>query len=233
MTDPGPCPSLSNVNSDSLSLPEASHGAQQERSRRTLERILVAAEELLRDRDFDELTMADLAAGAGCAVGTLYRRIPDKESLLACLYERLQVDARTRTEAAFRAAAALDLEGRVRALCALLVEVMVEHRGVNRAVSLHLWSRAGEGADDFRRAMTASFRLAVDFAAACADEIDHPDPRAAVEFGLLTVFTMAQDRLVFGDRSGLRRRYAAGTLEKELGRLLLGYLCRPFPRRKA
>ena len=61
---------------------------KQKRSQRTLERILSAAEALLDTREFDDLSMADLAREAGCAVGTLYGRIPSKESLLVCLHER-------------------------------------------------------------------------------------------------------------------------------------------------
>ena len=67
--------------------PRAARSAKQERSRETLARILAAAEELLEIREFDELTMSDLAKHARCAVGTLYGRLPNKESLRT-LYPR-------------------------------------------------------------------------------------------------------------------------------------------------
>ena len=68
--------------------PKAANPALQARSRETLDRILAAAEELLETREFDELTMVDLADHAGCGVGTVYGRLENKESLLLCLHEQ-------------------------------------------------------------------------------------------------------------------------------------------------
>jgi Transcriptional regulator len=52
--------------------------------------ILARADELFRDRSFEELRMADLAADLGLAKGTLYLYFPSKESLfLALLGDRL------------------------------------------------------------------------------------------------------------------------------------------------
>jgi AcrR family transcriptional regulator len=49
-----------------------------------LERILVAAEELFADAGF-EATMEAVAGRAGVGVGTLYRRFPNKESLVLAI----------------------------------------------------------------------------------------------------------------------------------------------------
>ena len=68
--------------------PRAARSAKQARSRETLARILAAAEEQLETREFDELTMINLAKHARCGVGTVYGRLPNKESLLVCLHER-------------------------------------------------------------------------------------------------------------------------------------------------
>ena len=65
------------------------------------------------------------------------------------------------------------------------------------------------------------------FLAECKDEIAHPNARDACEFGLLTVSTMAQDRLLFGDRSGIQLRYSGRALKQGLTSLLLAYLRTP------
>lgn len=200
---------------------------KQARSERTLERILASAEELLHERDFDQLTMADLASHAGCAVGTLYGRIPNKESLLACLYQRLQETYEMRAAKLFTDCGSLDLEGRVDGLSAVLVDVMVSTRGVNRAVTLHLWSCPHGDVHGFRRSSTASFKQAAAFLAECGNEIAHRNKREACEFGLMTVASMAQDRIVFGDRSGIRLHYSPRTLKTRLAALLLTYLRSP------
>jgi AcrR family transcriptional regulator len=199
---------------------------KQGRSQRTLEKILEAAEKLLQERDFDELTMAELAEHAGCAVGTLYGRIPNKDSLLACLYERLDRQIQTQAGEMFGAVAGLGLAERVAAVCGIAVDFLSATRGVNRAVTLHLWSRS-EDEFGFRRSTTASFKQAAAFLAECKDEIAHKNAREACEFGLMTVSTMAQDRIVFGDRSGIQLRYSARALKRRLTSLLLGYLRTP------
>jgi len=58
---------------------------------RNRQRILAAAAELLSDRGLD-VTLDDVARAAGVGVGTVYRRFPDKESLIEELF-RDRVDA--------------------------------------------------------------------------------------------------------------------------------------------
>ena len=60
---------------------------QQARSRRTLERLLTAAEELLADADFDRVGVVEITRRAGVASGSFYNRFSTKDDLLAVLYE--------------------------------------------------------------------------------------------------------------------------------------------------
>lgn len=203
------------------------NAAKQGRSQRTLERIFDAAEELLKDRDFDQLTMADLAERAGCAVGTVYGRISNKESLLACLFERMEISSQARAVRMFAECQGLRLEGRVEGIVAELIDMLVTTRGVNRAVTLHLWSRAGADVHGFRKNTTTTFKQAAAFLAECSDEIAHESAREACEFGLLTIFVTGQDRIVFGDRSGVQVGYSPETLRGLLASLLLSYLRTP------
>ncbi|MGD2033147.1 MAG: TetR/AcrR family transcriptional regulator [Gammaproteobacteria bacterium] len=62
---------------------------RQERSQQTQEKLLDALEFLLRERYFEHITIQDIAAQAGVAVGTVYRRFRNKEALLPVLYARL------------------------------------------------------------------------------------------------------------------------------------------------
>jgi AcrR family transcriptional regulator len=58
---------------------------------RNRQRILAAAAELLSERGLD-VTLDDVARAAGVGVGTVYRRFPDKESLIEELF-RDRIDA--------------------------------------------------------------------------------------------------------------------------------------------
>jgi AcrR family transcriptional regulator len=60
---------------------------RQERSRLTLERILDAAEALFTRKGYENTTLADIATRAGLSIGSIYRRFPDKDSILQTIHE--------------------------------------------------------------------------------------------------------------------------------------------------
>jgi AcrR family transcriptional regulator len=68
--------------------PRTALPAQQARSRATLERLLEAAEELIRERGLEGATVEGIAAQAGVSVGIVYRRFPHKDGLIRAVYER-------------------------------------------------------------------------------------------------------------------------------------------------
>lgn len=65
---------------------ETAQGTRRERkdAQQNLERVLQAAHELFTERGAD-VTMEDVARRAGVGVGTIYRRFPSKEHLLAAV----------------------------------------------------------------------------------------------------------------------------------------------------
>lgn len=211
--------------------PRGARSAKQERSRETLARILAAAEELLEMREFDELTMADLAERARCGVGTVYGRLPNKESLLLCLHERSMEAGLAGSARVFERCRDADLETRVRALCALIVDFFSTHRGVTRAITNYLFARPsrGVGAEvkKLRRDSMAGFKQAAAFLAERVDRRVHAAPQVACEFGLLAVIDVVEGRVVFGDRSRVRIDYSSKALKARVSALLLAYLEHP------
>lgn len=198
--------------------------AKQERSKLTLERILTAAERLLDEKDFDALTMAELAKAAHCGVGTLYGRIPNKDSLLVCLHERYMDQALAFSAAVFEKCAGGSLEERVRGMCTMFVDFLATRRGVTRAVTSHLFSRSEEDVASFRNRASSGFRQAAAFLAEKVDPAVHPRREAACQFALLTLSDVAQGRLAFMDRSALRIRYSRRELKDRLTAQALAYL---------
>lgn len=70
--------------------PPARAPARQDRSRRTERAILDAVRELLEDRPFDDVSMADVARRADVSIGGLYGRFPGgKTGILQVLYRAL------------------------------------------------------------------------------------------------------------------------------------------------
>src|SRR5690606_2976328 len=58
---------------------------KQARSSAALQRILRAMDKLIYEKDFDEITLPEVAALAGCGMAAIYSRFKDKASILAAL----------------------------------------------------------------------------------------------------------------------------------------------------
>jgi AcrR family transcriptional regulator len=61
--------------------------AKQDRARETRDRLLAAGFKLLKKKHFDELSVADIARAAGCAVGSFYLRFADKDQYFLAIAE--------------------------------------------------------------------------------------------------------------------------------------------------
>ena len=74
---------------------------RQLRSRESLERILDAAESLIRERGFDSMTIAEVVQRSGSSVGSLYGRFDNKLGLLRAVQLRYHARVQNAIFAAF------------------------------------------------------------------------------------------------------------------------------------
>jgi AcrR family transcriptional regulator len=72
---------------------------RQARSQETMDRFVQATTELLDERPFEEITVADIVARAGRTEGSFYARFDDKQAVLHLLIEQLHARARDVTRA--------------------------------------------------------------------------------------------------------------------------------------
>jgi AcrR family transcriptional regulator len=108
----------------------------QDRSHQTLERLLRAAEETLRQRSWGQATLSEIAHRAGVTTGAFYARFADKDALLRHLEEASYEALGARVEAALRPLARGErFEERLEALYRTLADHYAEHRGIARALS--------------------------------------------------------------------------------------------------
>jgi AcrR family transcriptional regulator len=70
---------------------------KQERGTRTRDRLLKAGQRLIMRRDFDTMSVADIAQAAGCSVGAFYQRFRDKEAFFGALVAHYVSEARETT----------------------------------------------------------------------------------------------------------------------------------------
>lgn len=180
--------------------------ARQRRSQMTMERLLEAAESLLRERGVDAATLRAIADRAGVSVGIVYRRFRDKDTVLRAVYARFFAGI----DAANRRALESDRirEATTRQILEAVVRGIAEgyrrHRSLVRA--LVIYARSHPDPVFRKRAMALNaaayvrvHRLLLERRAA----IQHPRPEAAVAFGISAIAALLQERIVFSDVTAL------------------------------
>jgi AcrR family transcriptional regulator len=79
---------------------------RQPRARATVDALVIAAEQLTRERGIDDWTTNHIADRAGASIGSLYQYFPSKESLLVALYLHRRAAYRAQLEAELATVAA-------------------------------------------------------------------------------------------------------------------------------
>ena len=107
---------------------------QQDRSRAAVDRVYVTVNELLEQKPFDQITIAEVAAKSSVSIGSIYNLFASKDSLLWVLYENYIVAA-TEAVAVFASdPAGESLEERVPLAVRAVAEIFARHRGIVRSL---------------------------------------------------------------------------------------------------
>ena len=190
---------------------------KQARSRRTLERIIQAALEILEVDGSSALTVQAVVERANSSVGSFYARFSGKEDLLDYLAERVwhQTLDRWNDALSSRDWSRIDLQHIAEGSIRLLVDA-----GKSRSVYMRALDRAkgrdGVAYDTFRSRVIGDV---AEILLARRDEIAHPDPELAVRLGLLATAGMIE-----ADRSADDGPLPREILVSEATNLLLRYL---------
>lgn len=197
----------------------------QERSRRTLERLLAATERLLRSRRFEDVGVGEIVRAARTSVGAFYARFRDKQALLPELYARYDRDLGRRLASAERRLAARDLEGVAAWIARELLRVFRERTNLMRALALH--ARTSPDAIDAatrarRKEQTSVFVRAL---LAHRARIRHADPERAVEQALFFAVSALREKALFAEAThAASLELSDAELVRACARLIVSYL---------
>lgn len=157
-----------------MSKPYAKPVAQR-RSRVTRDKLMAALERLLKQKDFDQIAISDLASEAGVAVGTVYRRFENKDALIPLLFDLWMARSQEQTKHARVEADQLD-PAKLRPLLRQQIRAAYRFAGqqahILRAVYLYgrlrpdligdewkaLWGEARDGTVNFLRIVIPGLR---------------------------------------------------------------------------
>lgn len=208
---------------------------QQQRSRETMARLVRATLETLEAHGLEGATIPRIAAAAGVAPASVYRRFRDRDAL----YRAALLDALERSAEANRATLQLPLPGDatldrvVSRLVSLTVQQYRVQPGLMRALTRFV---ENDSSDEFRSRALAivagNMERMVDMLLTFRDEITHRNSRRAITFALLTMATLIEVRalepvsmwrelLLMSDRE----------LHTEVTACVLAYLRRPAVKR--
>lgn len=197
----------------------------QARSQETLERILEAAEELVSERGFDNATVSEIVRRANSSVGAMYARFNDKDSLLVCLHERFCEQALATTDMAFDPARweGASIAEILSTTMPFLVHTYHHKRGLIRAFIVRCSCDDQFAERASRVSRTISEKL-IELFKARQDEIKHPDPVLAVDFGLRLIFDTLDHETLYADFQRTKVKLSREQLAEELTRAFLSYL---------
>lgn len=208
--------------------------AQQPRSRKTMTRILDAAEALLLERGSENVSMAEIAAEARSSVGAIYARFQDKNGLMQVLHQRFSEEAIATTDAhlapeRWEDASASEI---LNTLIHFMVRSHKERAGLFRAFYQH-----GHGDPDMlerNRRVTRNFVARLQALLRTRHgEIGHPDPVLGIAFGLALVLGMLKNTFILNEGLHNPGAFSLEVLEAELVRAYHCYLHLQSPLERA
>ncbi len=167
---------------------------QQQRSRETLARLVAATLATLEEHGLEGATISRIAAAAGMAPASVYRRFRDRNTLyrvaLLDIFERAADEDLISTQSGDQT-----LEAHVHRIVYLTLQQYRLRPGLMRALTRFIESDSDE---EFRsralRSVSTNYKRLADALLAYRGQILHPDPHKAVVFALLTMSTVIEVR---------------------------------------
>ncbi len=210
---------------------------QQERSKKSLERLLNASALQIATGNFESISVAEIARQANCSVGTFYGRFQNKAALFHVVQERVfdkalsYVDARIdkfTEQSTIPPAARTDLEA-VNFAIEVAVDLYTEHRGIFRAIFLHTRSVQDpallERVERFNAAcMQASMRI--------FETTQHSNSLGLNDKwrnGLEIILVYLRESILFGDPIATGEAHQLPLMKKVAAAMFSAFLSRPEP----
>lgn len=199
---------------------------KQRRSHDTLARIVNAAEQLLEDHTFDEISVAGIARRSRSSVGAFYARFADKDALLEHMdntHATMLVERMTEYSEDDRWNTA-PVEMIVREVVDFLVRYFKEHRGVLRALSLRARLRKDPHLTEPTRRLNSRLPELMRLVLSRRGQISHPSPDLAAYLGFVAVFSTLRERVLFPEAYPTELPISDSLLADELAKAYLAYL---------
>lgn len=198
---------------------------RQRRSHESLERILDAAESLIRERGFDDMTIAEVVQRSDSSVGSLYARFNNKLGLLRAVQLRYHARVQNDMFAAFSGDRAENesLQEAVGRVVSVLCRHVLNDPELFRAFVLQAVFDPGVRAQGERTNAQRRDKV-MEVLLAHRDEFHHPDPDRAARWFYSACMAMLRERVTFGQSAELSGGFSDEALIAEMTRMVTSYL---------
>ena len=199
--------------------------ALQARSKQTRDKIVAALDRLLKQRPFEQVSVAEIAAEAGVSVGAVYQRFENKDALIPVLFELYRQRLDEEAERRASEPAPEGLRATLKAAMAQAWAMMERHGHLMRAAHLHARLRPDLVGPEWEPLIEASRRSIEAVIEAYRREITHPDPDLAAETLTYFLNTALIEAGLYPDVGPpLGAALQGGVLADELADYAWGYL---------
>lgn len=205
---------------------------KQGRSRQSFERIIEATIDLLRERSYDQITLAEICERSEVSTGSLYGRVAGKDELLRAVQVRFleRLAEQFNAEAARIASEARGLAQVVPAVVSSMGKLLMENASVLRSFMLRSASdEAIEAAG--KQAANDNHAKFIALIKACSEEIRHPHPDRAINSGMLLIYATQARFLGLDSVGGLSQAGQWTQLLEDLSDMMLAFLMFTPPKR--
>ena len=202
--------------------------ARQERSQATTERLLHAAEALLREGGADAATLRAIADRAGVSLGIVYRRFRDKDAVLRAVYTRFFEQVAATNAYALETVDARLRHSTIAQVAAAVVSGIAAGYRTQRPLvrALVLYARTHPDAEFRRRAAAlnaSAYQGMQRLFEPHAAEVSAARREKVVAFTVSAVAAIMQERILFAD-STARPELSNGELVAEATAMITAYL---------
>ena len=200
---------------------------RQGRSRKTHDLLLDAAERLLRDRPWEEISIVEIMREANCSNGAIYGRFKGKDELLVALYERHDEKLKARFERQQKVARSRKdeaLEQFLEREIDQLIKTMRQNRWLLRAMGLLSRTRPDVVSAAVRDERRAMFDRVGERIMKFDDQIDHPDPRRGAQRAVFFVATIVREAVLYQGPHAGTLKLGDRELKSSLMQMALGFL---------
>ena len=205
--------------------------ASQTRSKKTRDALVAALERLLRQKPFEEITIAEIAGEASLSVGAVYGRFENKDAFIPVIFDlykdRLAAFSAS-PEAQYQPGEGTGLRIALRDITALAWRFLEREAHLTRAT--HLYARLrpdliGEEWDEMLEAGVASYRSVVEH---FSDEITQTDHDEAARMLAYMMSVLPAERALYPtEGAAMALKMADPRFTEAIADAMFGYLTAP------